>query len=167
MVQGIAYGILHVYNALIDDPVTCRHRSRTGALLLLRQALWLSSASAEAAQRDGIHMAAHKAFTWSPSLTGFRAKAASMDVVCSGLCSRTSADDTGTGRQGSNVHVVMPGSVTSMRTASYCSSREIVLTSGLLGTYRPQSWALPSRYKMLKLPAMPAVASPAGFVSPV
>jgi hypothetical protein len=37
MVQGIAYGILHVYNALIDDPVTCRHRSRTGALLLLRQ----------------------------------------------------------------------------------------------------------------------------------
>jgi hypothetical protein len=49
MVQGIAYGILHVYNALIDDPVTCRHRSRTDALLLLRQALQLSSAGDGAA----------------------------------------------------------------------------------------------------------------------
>jgi hypothetical protein len=39
MVQGIAYGILHVYNALVDDPVTCRHRSPVDDLLLLRQAV--------------------------------------------------------------------------------------------------------------------------------
>jgi len=51
MVQGIAYGILHVYNALIDDPATCRHRSRTDALLLLRQTLYVSSSRAEIVQQ--------------------------------------------------------------------------------------------------------------------
>jgi hypothetical protein len=39
MVQGIGCGILHVYSALIDDPVTCWHRSPTDALLLLRQVI--------------------------------------------------------------------------------------------------------------------------------
>ena len=51
MVQGIAYGILHVYSALIDDPVTCRHRSRTDALLLLRQVFKWGSHSIDLAPR--------------------------------------------------------------------------------------------------------------------
>ena len=59
MVQGIAYGILHVYNGLIDDPVTCRHRSRTDALLLLRQALYLSSSSSVVVQLSGLLPKAH------------------------------------------------------------------------------------------------------------